>query len=219
MSLTRELETLFFILIASAISLLAVFYIRQPKHFIPNSVSLPSFVSINLTPTPTPVIVSPTPKVTTASWTSSDGTRKLTMETVLHTNNTKTYTFTVTDESSHIDISIFTQTVTDTENFSIPFNAFSPDNMYVYITKTGSDMTHYFVFQSSGQPFPNGELYLDISSLFAAHTTTYTLTEVTGWAAPTLLVLNTKTADKNTGPSFWFDVTTKGFIQLATLFN
>lgn len=217
-SLTRELETLFFILLASALGLFAVFYMRQPHHM--NSVqvisSIPNFIAQNLTPTPTPQ-VTPPPPVTT-SWNSSDGTEKLTMQTTLG-STTKSFTFTVTNSSTNSTTPLFSTSLPLSSNMSIPFNAFSPDNAYLFLKETAADGTHFLVFKTSGVAFTNGDTFIDISPLFATHLSQYTLVDVTGWASPTLLVVNTKKSDGSTGPSFWFDVTTRGFIQLSTLFE
>ena len=217
MSLTRELETVFFILLASVIGLFGIYYMRQHRSIQPVHIvtSLPTFVTF-ATPTPTPVIL---PKPTNYTWSSSDGQKKMTMTTTINANATKLYSFTVTDTQTNSDTQIFTKTVLASSTMAIPYNAFSPDDSYVFLTQIDENMTHYFVFKTSGEAFANGEKYFDVTPLFAAYTSDYTLSEVTGWADPSLLILNTKTPENKQGPSFWFDVGSKSFTQLSNTFE
>lgn len=219
MSLTRELETLFFIILASAIGLFAVFYMKSPKHFnaVPVVASLPTFITAD--PTPTPVITSPIPKITTMSWTSSDGVEKIIMQTTESLSVSTTYSFTVTNTTTNTTTPLFTQTIPGTSSMTIPFNVFSSDDSYLFLTQVKNGVTDYLVFKTSGQPFADGQNYLTITPLFSAYTSQYVITDVTGWASPTLLVINTKKQDGNMGPSFWLDVPSKSFIPLATLFE
>lgn len=220
MLLTRELETLFFIILASAITLFAVFYLRQPNHFQPVQVvaSLPHFVTADMTPTPTPTVI---PQVisSTTSWTSSDGTEKLTMKKTTTPTVSSTYAFTVTNATTNTDTSLFVQTIPGVSTMSIPFNTFSSDNSYLYIDESIAGEKHYLVFKTSGEPFADGKAYLDVAPLFASRGFSYSLTDATGWASGTLLILNTTKSDGSAGPSLWFDVTTRGFIPLSTLFE
>lgn len=101
---------------------------------------------------------------------------------------------------------------------SIPFNAFSSDNSYVFLKETKDGEYHYLVFKSSGELFANGQAFLDVTPLFAAYTKTYTISDVTGWADPTLLVVNA-TSTNGTLYSFWFDVASHSFIPLENVFE
>ena len=58
-----------------------------------------------------------------------------------------------------------------------------------------------------------------MEELFAQKYADYKITDVTGWAAPTLLVVNTDKLDGTVGPSFWFDVASLSFTRLSTRFN
>lgn len=217
MTLTRDLETLFFILLASAIGLFGVFYLRQPKNLQPTHITLPTF--IQTTPTPTPTIVPSVPKTSTVSWNSSDGEKKIVMQTTFHTDTSKTYDFTLHDVTKNTDTPFFTKTVPSTITYAIPFNAFSPDNSYFYLEQIENTNKEYFVFKGSTEAFADGSDYIDVNPLFAAYTSNYILTEATGWADNNLLIINSKTTDDKTGPSFWFDLSSKSFIHLSTLFE
>jgi hypothetical protein len=221
MIITRELETLFFILVASAIGLFAGFSLRESQHHanIQFNASLPTFLSASDTPTPLATITSPIPKVTTTDWTSSDGTEKISIQTTIHQNESKTYVSTLTDAETNQTATLFTQTISGISSMSIPFNAFSPDNAYVFLKETLFDGNHYLVFKTSGKPFADGKVYTDITPLFSTYTSQYTLGDVTGWAAPTLLIVNADKPDGTIASSFWFGVTSRSFIPLATIFR
>ena len=218
MNVTRELETLFLIILASIIGLFAVYTFKTPSHHYaqtPVNSPLPTFV-LQPTATPTPPPFAPT--TTTTSWGSSDGTENVVMDKTINKDTTVSYTFWVKNTSTNTSQTFFHDTVANSSSFTIPFNTVSPDNNYLFLIETIGGTAHSLVFKSSGQNFTNGELYLDVTSLFGQYTTADTLFQVTGWADPTLLVVNAKTADGSLR-SFWFDVTTHSFVPLAHTFE
>ncbi|OGK11473.1 hypothetical protein A2954_06385 [Candidatus Roizmanbacteria bacterium RIFCSPLOWO2_01_FULL_37_12] len=76
----------------------------------------------------------------------------------------------------------------------------------------------YFVLPASDS-LPDSDLEnIDVNDLFSQNYPQYALTEITGWAAPNLLILNTTAEGGERGPSFWFDISAQTFIQLGTLF-
>jgi hypothetical protein len=103
--------------------------------------------------------------------------------------------------------------------YELPFNAFSPDNKYIYVYLKNSVATSYIVLRVDGTPILKEGSDLEISSLFNKKYPTLKITDVTGWAAPTLLIVNTDKVEGGKGPSFWFDVTAHAFIQLSTRFD
>lgn len=100
-------------------------------------------------------------------------------------------------------------TAADPETMTLPRNAWSPDNKYVFF----NHQSEYVVLPVK----PDAEPVL-VNQEFTAKLADYELVEVTGWAAPHLLIVNTRTLDGKTGPSFWFNVVTRGFTRLNTLF-
>ena len=142
-------------------------------------------------PNPLPVANAQVPSV--SSVTSPDGKFTLTM-----TQKGTNYTF----SSEKIN---FVKTVSAGTVLSIPLNTFSPDNKYIFLKEESSGQADFFVVTPSED--------LDINALFLAKYSDLVITDVTGWAAPTLVIINTK--DR----SFWFDVASKSFISLSTRFN
>ncbi len=163
-----------------------------------------------------PSSISP-PQSQLAETSSSDGTMKLTMKKEYAAGGVATYTFSVTNRSGQVQ-PIFKKTVGASTVMKIPFNSWSPDNTYIYIQFVEGGLTHVLVFKTSGEPIVPGEQYLDVPVLFGARGTEYSFYEVTGWASPTLLIVNTKTSDNTKGSSFWFEVPSQAFIELSTRF-
>lgn len=145
------------------------------------------------------------------SVTSIDATETLTMK-MSTKEKTVTYSFTVNKS----DQPLFTQTF-EGENYSLglPDNSWSPNEKYIFIEKNGDGVRNALVFKVDGAPFPNGEKFLDVYSLFLQRNLPYTFVGATGWADYSLLMIETVKADGSRGPKFWFEVPNGAFIQLA----
>lgn len=216
MNLTRELETIFFIMIASVIGLYAIYFLRIPKDYTNMRVvtPLPSFLTI-ATPTPT---VTPLPQPTNVSWNASDGKEKVNMQTIFNADTTKTYTFSTEDTTNNKETLVSTQTVGQDVTFAIPYNTFSSDDNYFFLTRITGDKKEYLVFKTNGEVFSDGSMYIAVTPLFTNYTSNYTISDVTGWADPTLMIVNVKDSNNNK-VSYWFDVSSKSFIPLSNYFE
>lgn len=128
-------------------------------------------------------------------------------------NSENIYTFTIGDNQ------IYSNTLPPGLSMAIPFNTFSPDNKYFFLEETSLDKANYLVFTTNGKPFSGGDKSLEISSPFYQKYPNFKITDVTGWASPTLIVINTDKENGEQGPSFWFDVSTRSFYRLSTRFN
>jgi hypothetical protein len=190
-------QSKFIILASLAISLVAVFFVFRSKTQPSGTPSTPPSVPVVRAAEPT-VVGSP------------DGKMSLIMRKEKG-DGTVTYRFTLKDEASGAQKEIFTKAETAGVTLSIPDNTFSSDNKYVFLKETGTSGVTYLVLTDT-QTF-------DVSSLFAAKHENYVITDATGWAGPTLLIINTDKASGGIGPSFWFDVASHSFIQLSSRFN
>lgn len=219
MNFVRELETLLFIIVASALGLFAVFYLRQPQMHMPTNVTspLPTIHVAEPTTSPTPG-TAVAPQTTERIQVSPDGTQEVVMDKTTGTDMTTQYTFALENTATKVKMTLLTTTPASTSSYMIPFNTFSPDDAYVFLQEKTTDQTNYFVFQSSGQTFGNGAASINITPLFASYAPSDTLVAVTGWADPTLLVVNAKSAS-GTLESFWFDMKSLSFIPLAHTFE
>jgi len=130
---------------------------RGNRDFQQKFLSTDSLVSANdlsqkIIPTVTSI-----PKVDFASQTTPDGTKILSMTRTQNSDKTYTYIFSVEDESGDNKKQIYTVTIPVSENMSVPFNAWSPDNQYLFIQKNTDNA---LVFKASGESITDGQLFL-----------------------------------------------------------
>jgi hypothetical protein len=139
---------------------------------------------------------------------SGDGTMTLIRKVELKSGQPQTYAFRVAHlTGDKNELPLFTRTAAAGPELSIPLNSWSPDNKYVYLQeKDATGQLNYLVFKATGEPWGNGEPYLDVRSYFTKKLAKSTLREATGWASP--IFLNVVT---NEGAAYWFDVTALAF--------
>lgn len=115
-----------------------------------------------------------------------------------------------------------TEIITNEKGFTgltIPFNTWSPDNVYFFLKEQTGPNIDYLVFQSNGSLFSNSLKFVSIGDLFKAKLPEYMIEDVTGWGGINLILINTKNTINNQKVSFWFDVPSQTFIQLSTYFK
>ena len=171
----------------------------------------PRPASINLIAEP-----SPSPEVVVTGG-SANGKIQLTLSQKPGTQTTN-WALTVNREGITIPTQWFTTLPNDT-SLSIPFNAVSPDNQYLFLKQTTSAGDRYLVLTTSGQPMGERSQALEFSALFTAKYPDLVITDVTGWGGNNLIVINTDKVGGGTGPSFWFEIPTRAFIRLSNRFN
>lgn len=210
---TIEVESITFFLLAALIGIVYAFYYNHnPKT---NTVfSLPVMDSF-ATPTPT---LPPVPKTETFAGISPDGIKKITMVVTPNKTTSKTYTFTVSNVDSTGSQNIYSINLPIDESMNIPFNAFSPDDAFVFVQHNTRSGDEAFVFRSNGSPMTDTEQYFNAASIFLAKQTGNTYQETTGWASETLLIVNTTQTNGSKGPSYWLEIPSKAVIQLSTEF-
>ncbi|MDP1721833.1 MAG: hypothetical protein Q8L37_01350 [Candidatus Gottesmanbacteria bacterium] len=176
-------------------------------------------VAGNTIRTTVPIVPDPVSRIDTASQPTPDGTKKIVMEATHNNNGTLTYIFTSTDGSGNNVQPLFDAVVqasaSASEGMNVPFNAWSPDNKYVFIQKNDGNA---LVFKATGEEIIPGQYYLDVKDVFNASGKKDTYHETTGWASPTLLIVNTFAPDNTKGSSYWFEVPSKAIIQLSSSF-
>ncbi|CAN5282220.1 hypothetical protein BH10PAT1_BH10PAT1_6620 [soil metagenome] len=158
-----------------------------------------------ISPMPVPSVVSIAPAVSTApvSVISPDGKATLTLRKTSN-KDLVTYSFT-----SSAGVS-FTRSLGTENSMSIPFNTWSTDNKYFFVQEENMNQNFFIVV------LPNGES-ININDYFTQKFPDYKLQEVTGWASPTLLIVNANTGTADV--SYWFEVTSKTFTRLSNRFN
>lgn len=102
---------------------------------------------------------------------------------------------------------------------TLPYNSFSPDNKYFFVKEYMGSEYFYKVFYTKGGSINADGSELEITAPFNSRFPEFAITDITGWASPTLLLVNTNKTDGEEGPTFWFDITSKKFIRLSRRFN
>lgn len=204
-----ELETVFLITICAGISM---FFVTQKNNFQPQFSIASNEPQIQI---PAEVV---TPKITVFSQISPDGKEKVIMKVTENNDGTKTYAFSTADRDGNNEKIIFIKTNDLQKDMTIPFNTWSPDNKYFFIQENSASGKSIFVFSATGAQFANGEVYLDVTDLFAKTNTGNNFNQATGWASESLIIINTTRENNTEGPSYWFEVPSKAIIQLSTKF-
>lgn len=153
--------------------------------------------------------IAPTPAIQNSEVHSADGEMNLVMQKQEQKDGSVVYSFFTSDVSGKNKKILFEKTVKTDVSITIPKNSWSPDNKYVFLRENKLNSFDFLVFKASGENFSNGEKYIDIMPRFIDSKIKHEMQDVTGWDSPTLLHVVTS------GPSYWFDITTKAFLQLA----
>lgn len=166
-----------------------------------------------------------TPALTTTAASSDQETTvdspdaKLTLSMLEQkSKDSATYLFFVKNNETGAKNQIFSKTVGLNETLFIPHNTWSPDYKYIFLKEGSPTQSRYFVLTSAGSPLTKDSQTVEIAELFAKKYPDYKITDVTGWAAPTLIILNTSKGNGTEGPSFWFEVPSGAFVQLSSHF-
>lgn len=194
-------KTIFFITILMII-MLFVFVQKNNKK------SQPIFTSA------APPVISPIPIEAINIMDSPDGSMTLTLK-----NKVMSYLLFASSKSGGQPQQIFKKEEVNSSKLEIPYNTWSPDNVYVFLKEKTPTIDNYFVFQSSGSFFSNNLSYLSIQELFKKNVPDCTIEDVTGWGGINLIVINAKNIIDDRKVSFWFDVPSQSFIQLGTYFK
>lgn len=212
-----ELDIFVLAIVSTFIGIFFALYSNN-KSNIRTSFLLPAMENFqNPTPLPTQA---PPPKIETSSQISPDGTKKLTMTITTNKDNSKTYAFTTSEVevTNTTEQPLFDTTLSGTESMSIPYNTWSPNNLYVFLQHNTPGNSEAFIMKANGQSLAGDEQYYNVTVLFNAKNTGNTYQETTGWASNTLLIVNTTRPDGSKGPSYWFEVPSKAIIRLSTVF-
>lgn len=189
-------------LVAIAIILLVVFQLDNSKKQTMRTSAAP------------PIEVTPIEVMTSDVMDSPDGSKTLSVE-----KKGKFQTISVQSKTDGLKTEIYKEETVGPDKLEIPFNSWSPDNVYFFLMDKGPTVNNYFVFQSSGGLFSNNLPYVSMSELFNKNTPDYLIEEVTGWGGINLIIINAKNIIDSRKVSFWFDVPSQSFIQLGTYFK
>ena len=212
-----QLEIIYIIVLAAAVGLAGAYVVRNPhmssKLYLP-IVQQTQYNTDDLQPTPS--LLPLNPQAQEVSEISPDGTKKVIMS-VTSNAYTKTYSFSTANEDGSSAHRIYIAT-SSAQAFSIPFNTWSPDDRYVFLTDKTASGEAALAMRADGEPFGDGEPFMNVSSIFTERNLGNTYKETIGWASNTLLIVNSTAPDGAKGPSYWFEVPNKAVIELSSQF-
>mgnify|MGYP001614655901 CR=1 FL=1 len=165
-------KTIFFITIITAIAILVVVQLNNKKS------------QTIMTSAAPPITITPIQLETFDVMDSPDGSKTLTLE--------KKGQFQTIFTSSKADgqkTQIYKEEALGSNKLEIPYNTWSPDNVYFFLSEKTPAYNNYFVFQSTGNLFPNNLPYVSIHELFSKNTPDYLIEDVTGWGGINLIIL------------------------------
>ena len=201
-----EIESILLILLGGVMGIFAVTILNSGFKYKFFPVVLPAITS----PTPTPAPESLVSVNQTISAGNLDGSKNLILEKQ-GTADELNYSLYVLEKENNYKTFLFNKTTSGNHEINLPINAWSPDDKYVFIKEPSKVFT---VWNTKGEGLSS-----NVSELFKAKYEDLILADITGWAAPDLLIVNTKTETGDIGPSLWFDLNSKSFIGLSTRFN
>lgn len=154
-----------------------------------------------------------TPEINTEQVKSSDGTAVLVHKT---SRLGSVVTHSLTTQTKQKSIIIFETSANADHAITLPRNAWSPDNKYLFVSRNTPQGMDFLVFRSDGSSFKNDQKYLNISELWQKTKMALRIHTLTGWASEDLIVVYTSTPEGNQGPSYWFVVSSQQFMQLSS---
>ena len=197
-----RIKVIFFITVIAIVALFVMVQLNNKK-------SQPIITSA------APAVTAPVPtELLSSNMDSPDGSRTLTLE-----KKGMSYSLFISSKSEGQKVQIYKKEEVDSHKLEIPYNTWSPDNVYVFLKEKTPAIDNYLVFQSSGNLFSNGLSYVTVQELFKKNMPDYIIEDITGWAAPNLLIVNAKLISDDKKVSFWFDVPSQSFTQLGTYFK
>ena len=150
----------------------------------------------------------------TTSVPSSDGLKKLVLTTLNDGTPEVSYTLKVQDTTTGQEAEVYRSTLFPGSTIVLPLNSWSNDNSKFFIEIHNSSDIQYLVFNANGSAFKNGSQFLDISDLWQKTKINKKIKTLTGWADKDLIIVYTKNPDGADGPSYWFVVSSRTFLQL-----
>ncbi|OGG35093.1 hypothetical protein A2363_01125 [Candidatus Gottesmanbacteria bacterium RIFOXYB1_FULL_47_11] len=155
------------------------------------------------------------PVVQTSEAHSSKADKQLVLRATTRPEGETEYAFYITDMSGGSEWTLFSRTLSSGASMALPFNTWDPTDTYVFLEETTGGIPNYYVLHANGQPFANGELFIDVGAVWNVKKPGYKIRQATGWASGTLLILYTTKEDGSKGPAFWFEIPSTAILQLA----
>ena len=145
---------------------------------------------------------------------SGDGKARLIRVVKESTGGEVNYTLKVI--SGGAERELFSKVVGPGASIDIPFNSWSPDNKQFFLQENDGQAMHYLVYREDGGKYRDGQEYVNINEDWVKSKNNYAIKEVTGWEGNDLLRVTTSDSGGVKGPSFWFVISSRGFLRLRS---
>lgn len=160
-------------------------------------------------PSPTP-----NPKIGTLSQISPDGKKTIELTVKEISPGNLNYLINVNDNMDNTSSLIHSSHLESEVEVMIPFNTWSPDNKRFFIVEKQPLATNFLLFQADGSVNS-----VQITAEYEQAEIPYILSDITGWASPTLLIVRTDERETGEpGPSYWYETSSRKFIRLSSNF-
>lgn len=200
----RTLDSIAIIIPIALVAIVALVFIQtSPKHLQTPSAPITSQVS-------------QIPKQKIEEVKSSDGTKSLKIVSIEKQAGVTEFQLIVINNQDSTQKIIYTDTFLDNSFLKYSLNSWSNDNQKFFIEKVSPTGTSYLVFKADGSNFPDDQPYLNVNDYWSKAHPDLKIATLTGWADKDLIIVYSTKADDSEGPSFWFVVSSKKFLQLAT---
>lgn len=146
---------------------------------------------------------------------SSNADKQLIFRATLKSGGTTEYSYVVADISGANGRVLFDKTLPAGASMELPPNSWDPTDTYIFLGEHNSGTVDFFVLKANGEPFADGNKYIDVGAVWANKKIGYTIRTATGWASGTLLIIYTSKDDGSRGPAFWFEIPSTAILQLA----
>ncbi|MCX6791757.1 MAG: hypothetical protein NT149_01835 [Candidatus Gottesmanbacteria bacterium] len=146
---------------------------------------------------------------------SSNADKKLIFRVTPQPGGMTEYSYIVADVSGRNPRMVFDKTLPAGASMLLPDNSWDPTDTYVFLEELNSGAVDFFVVKVNGEPFADGNKYIDVGAVWANKKIGYTIRTATGWASGTLLIIYTSKDDGSRGPAYWFEIPSTAILQLA----
>jgi len=147
---------------------------------------------------------------------SSNADKQLILRTTPKSDGMTQYSYIVADISGANQRLLLDKTLPAGAEMKLPDNSWDPTDTYIFLEEHNSGAVDFLVLKASGEPFADGNKYIDVGAVWANKKMEYNIRTATGWASGTLLIIYTSKDDGSRGPAFWFEIPSTAILQLAS---
>ena len=152
--------------------------------------------------------------VGTTEATNSEGNLKLVGVSRKVAEGQTSYEFKIVDAQKKTETPIYRTVADPGSEMEIPRNSWSPDYKQVFVKTNSPEGENYYVFRVNGENYSDGKKYLAVGDYWREAKMKSKIRAITGWAGNDLLMVYTLNEDGLEGPAYWFETSTRKFMQV-----